>query len=365
MEDLVRAETGILETADWATGRNYFRERLEDLNARHALLMHAAVLDDAHLHAAWLKHYSGVAIAQATMAPADKPRTAAEVMAEHDAFMEQVTAVENAIDHVVDTQRQMTRDALHRLFPRITGIIGLDHLRTVLVDRSRLGLDDRTRAYEAITNASHTLGDLQRLLKSGHVVFGQGPVTEEQVTHAGEGLERAQQYFADLEVSRKATLRALKAVDSVADLSPTQGGGRFERAAQIAAASRRRTEMRGDTHEHKGGVTAGQQHAQPLQPQHPGPRSGRPERPTVSVRAYRSGVRRHLLGLLARRIARRIARRVVGGLGRHGGSAREQRVHHRSLLLGLRKRSPVASSRRASSRLTARRRLPAMRQSPA
>jgi hypothetical protein len=141
----------------------------------------------------------------------------------------------------------VTRDALQRLFPQAVGSMGMYRLRTLLTDKSRLGPDDDTRAGEATRAAARTLNGVERRLKSGYVEFGRAPVTEEEVAGARKELQRAQQFFQDLQFSRSVTLRALKVLDLVADLSPTRGGGVLGRAAKIVADSRKRTEPRAET----------------------------------------------------------------------------------------------------------------------
>ncbi|MFI8194513.1 hypothetical protein ACIF8T_38350 [Streptomyces sp. NPDC085946] len=218
-------------------GRRYIRDRLDDLAVRHALLLHAAVLHDAEQAAMTAKHRAVLTTSTATLPPADTPRTTGESLAEHDAFMAHLTAAENRIDQVLQTQRQMTRDALHRLFPRSGHALGMHELRTRLLDRSRLGLDDHTRAHQQICT---TARDLQAYFRRGHTQFGQLTVTEQDLSQARDRHHYAEQYFGDLQESRRGTLLALKALDTVAGLEPTPPGTAAERAARIAAQSRQR-----------------------------------------------------------------------------------------------------------------------------
>jgi hypothetical protein len=125
--------------------------------------------------------------------------------------------------------------------------------------------------------AARTLKDLERRLKSGYVEFGHAPVTTGDVARAREGMQHTEQFYEGMRSSRLVTLRALKALDSVADLSPTQGGGVLGRAAQIAADSRKRTAPARAAQE-TGGPRAGpvaqrMQHEQHVHQQQPGIRS--------------------------------------------------------------------------------------------
>jgi hypothetical protein len=99
--------------ADARENCTYFRQWLQELDARHALLMHATVLADARAAAATAKQQTVIAastLAQ-TSAETAPPRTAGEVWAKHEAFMAQVTAAEKRIDQTLEVQRQATRDA--------------------------------------------------------------------------------------------------------------------------------------------------------------------------------------------------------------------------------------------------------------
>lgn len=222
--------------------RRSCRDQLDTLDARHALLMHAAVLHDAEQAATTARHHAVLAASEATLHPANTPRTAADYLAEHDAFMAHVTAAEDRIDHVLQTQRQMTRDALQRLLPRSGRARALPELRTQLLERSWLGLDDYHRAHQQIHVTAHALREAEAAFSSGPTPFGRPAVTEEDVTRARDRHRHARQYFSDLRESRRATLLALNALDAVAGLAPTLPGPMAERAARIAAQSRRRAQ---------------------------------------------------------------------------------------------------------------------------
>ncbi|MEU6071915.1 hypothetical protein ABZ864_47730 [Streptomyces sp. NPDC047082] len=227
--------------ADALDSHAYLRKRLEDLNARHALLMHGAVLDDAEQDAKRAHHQAVVAASTATLSPASNEPSTWDT--EHDAFMEQVTAAEKAIGEVLDEQRQLTRDALHRLFPKaVGGSWAMYQLRTRLVDGSGLGIDHDFDASRAVTAAHRTHGDLEGRFKSKHIGFGDLPVTEEEVDAARARVERAETELADLRTSRTFTLRALRAVKTVADRAPTEPGEIAARAQRITALSRKRAQ---------------------------------------------------------------------------------------------------------------------------
>lgn len=78
---------------------------------------------------------------------------------------------------------------------------------------------------------------------TGRAEFGRPAVTEENITKARDRRQYAQQYFNDLRESRRVTLLALKALDTVAALAPTPPGKVAERAAGITAQSRQRAQL--------------------------------------------------------------------------------------------------------------------------
>ncbi|MGW9029017.1 hypothetical protein ACWGQ5_33780 [Streptomyces sp. NPDC055722] len=225
--------------ADARDNVRYFQQWLEELNARHAVLMHGSILADAEAAATTAKQQAVIAFSEATEAAA--PRTVGERLAMEEAFVARVDAAEEGIDQVLGIQRQLTRDARQRLYPQTAGSWSVRDLRTLLVDRGPIGQQGYTEAYEAVGAAARALSSLEERLGSGYVDFGSPAVTKEQVEQARQKHERAEQYFADVSISRPVTLRALKAVDSVAGLRPTRGGGVLGYAAQIAADSRNRT----------------------------------------------------------------------------------------------------------------------------
>ncbi|MFG3207358.1 hypothetical protein [Streptomyces sp. NPDC048192] len=217
-------------------------QELEELTAQHALLMHAHVMADAETAAVAARHDAIVAAAQASeQMPA--PRTSAEIVAGHEAFMASVNAAEDRIAHTLGTQRQITRDALHRLFPQHTGHSGVHHLRTQLIDRAGLGFAAYNAAWNAIGDTARTLESLEAAYRSNTVEFGRPPVTAEQVEQARTAAEDARPYFGDLKRSRALTLRAVKALDGAAGLEPSPSDSIAQRAARITQQSLKRAQQ--------------------------------------------------------------------------------------------------------------------------
>ncbi|WP_330342657.1 hypothetical protein [Streptomyces sp. NBC_00557] len=234
--------------ADARGGRAYARHRLEDLDARHAVLWHGLALVDAQHAAQRARHVGAVAAAQATLSPADQPPpTMQQVLAEHDAFNAydtQLQTVREHIDHILAEQRQATRDALHRLLPRTVGRRAMARLRTQLVDNSPLGRNAELKAIRALFAANAEFETLQARFTNGTPQPGRPPVTENEVHEAQGRLRQAERELAELRSARLDTLRALDALDSVADLTPTPATGSAARATQITAESRARTHSR-------------------------------------------------------------------------------------------------------------------------
>ncbi|MFE2850208.1 hypothetical protein ACFXJO_03645 [Streptomyces lavendulae] len=256
MDDLVRAHTRMVvahaaaaaQGVGWLNGqprdpaeaaaadlRDYFEQRLKDLNGRHCVLMHGSVLDEAEAAAVQAKHQAVVNAAQATL-PLTPRTTTAETEADHEAFMAHVTTAEQRIDEVLAEQRQHARNALQRHFPQTA----MHELRIRLVDRAGLGPDSYQQTYQAIRDTSLALQDLSSRLAGRAVEFGQSPVTAEQVAAASARHAAAKQRLEDLMVSQPRTLEALNALDRITGLAPTGPEGRAARAAQITAQSRER-----------------------------------------------------------------------------------------------------------------------------
>lgn len=215
---------------------------LEELTAEHALLMHAHVMADAEAAAVAARHDAIVAAAQASE-QMPTPRTSAEILAYHEAFMARVNAAEDRIAHTLGAQRQITRDAMHRLFPQHTGHSGVHHLRTQLIDRAGLGFAAYNAAWNAIGDTARTLESLQAAYRSNTVEFGRPPVTAQQVEQARTAAEDARPYFDDLKRSRSLTLRALKALDGAAGLEPSSSDSIAQRAARITRQSLKRAQQ--------------------------------------------------------------------------------------------------------------------------
>ncbi|WP_351234784.1 hypothetical protein [Streptomyces sp. NPDC002133] len=240
------------------------QRELDQLTARHAMLMHGSVLADAEEAGQTAAREAVVAAAQATEPPPGQRRTVAYDLQIQDAFMAHVNAAEDGIAHTLHEQRQLARDALHRLFPQTSGSSGLNRLRTELVEHSGLGTDAYNGAYHASGEARRKLWNLQSRLDSGYMEFGRPPVTGEQVKQVRLHLKAMEERFDALRVSRPTTLRAVQALDSVKALHPSAGGGIAARAAQIADQSRERTRQPAATPARNEPTT----HAQHQQHQH-------------------------------------------------------------------------------------------------
>jgi hypothetical protein len=219
---------------------NNLHEHLNDLTARHALLMHASVLADAEAAAVPAAHAAILAAAQ-TADTMPRPSTAAELAADHKAFMAQVNVAEDRIAQTLGTQRQLTRDALHRIFPQVVDSSSQHRLRTQLVEHSGLGLDAYNGAFRALRDTERTLESLEAGYQGDTVEFGRPPVDAEQVEAARAAVQRAESRFDDVQTSRPLTLRALKALKGAAGLEPSDPDTVAARAARIAAQSRERT----------------------------------------------------------------------------------------------------------------------------
>lgn len=215
---------------------------LDELTAHHALLMHASVLADAEAAAVPASHAAVVAAAQASEAH-PRPTTAGELIAGQEAFMAHVNAAEDRIAETLDAQRQLTRDALHRIFPQAVTSSGLHMVRTQLVEHSGLGLDAYNRAYRATRETGRTLEGLEARYNSGTVEFGRLPVTAEQVDQARAAVKKADTHFADLQRSHPLTLRAARTLDGAARLDPSPSDSLAARAARLTAQFRERTRL--------------------------------------------------------------------------------------------------------------------------
>ncbi|MFJ5635270.1 hypothetical protein ACIQF5_21865 [Streptomyces goshikiensis] len=255
MDDLVRAHTNLAvaqaaaaqppadprdpDEATEADRRDYFEQRLKELNNRHTVLMHGSVLAEAEAAAKQAKHQAFVDAAQATL-PRTPRTTLSETEADHEAFTAHITVAEERIEQALDEQRQHARNALARHFPTAAGNRAIGQLRTRLMDRAGLGLDSYRQAHRAVRDASRAVHDLKSRLASGRTGFGESPVTAEQVAEATARHTAAEQHFDDLAVSQARTLEALNALGRVSTLAPTGPEGRAALIAQITAQSRER-----------------------------------------------------------------------------------------------------------------------------
>jgi hypothetical protein len=218
-------------------------QQVAELTARHAALMHGSILADAEEAVQKAEHQAIVNAVQATLPPASSPRsTVAEVLQEHEALQEHFNAAKAQIDAVLDEQRQLARDALHRLLPEAAGEWGMEQLRTVLIGYSGLSMDAVAEAELAATAAAREASDLQSRLNQP-AAPGEQPVASERVAAARARSGRAEERLSDLTTSRPVTLRALKALRSTQDLPPSETilAQVAQRAARIVAQSRQRT----------------------------------------------------------------------------------------------------------------------------
>ncbi|MFJ8035993.1 hypothetical protein [Streptomyces sp. NPDC096032] len=220
-------------------------QELEELTARHALLLHASVLADAEAAAEPAKHAAVVA-AQATEAR-PRPGTAAEMAAAEDAFMAHVTGVEDRIAETLAEQRRLTREALQRIFPYAVTSTGRHTVRRNLLENSGLSLDAYHHAYRAIGESARKMESVTAAYRSGAVSFGRPPVSQDDVEQTRAALQRAETRFADLRISRPNTLRALRALDRAVHHEPSGPEAPAARAARIAAQSRERSKTTAPT----------------------------------------------------------------------------------------------------------------------
>jgi hypothetical protein len=218
--------------------RNHLRERLHTLDNRHAMLMHGSVLADAEDAAEAAKYQLMVAAGQSTQPPPSPWDWEA-----HKVFVAELEAGEQRIADVLADQRQLTRDALAELFPKLSGPYGLHTLRFDVVERAGLGVEEYNRAREAINTARRRLTDLESRFRRGLADFGNRPVTHTDVERERDTVQAAVQHFDDLNISRPITWRAMKAMDSVEGLTASSSIGLATRAARIAEKSRERAQQ--------------------------------------------------------------------------------------------------------------------------
>ncbi|MFF3958498.1 hypothetical protein ACFYY1_35575 [Streptomyces sp. NPDC001890] len=216
---------------------------LNELNAQHALLMHASVMAEAEDAGVRARHDAIDSAAHITEAILSRPHTTDEIQAGQKKFMAHVNEAENGIAQTLGAQRQLTRDALHRLFPHINTSRGLHQLRSQLIDHSGLGFGAYNEAWQAIGETGQTLEDLEARYRSGIVEPGSPPVTAEDVVRARTSMQEANDYFTGLRRSRPLTLRAVQVLDGVAGLEPSSPDSIAGRLNQITALSRQRAQQ--------------------------------------------------------------------------------------------------------------------------
>ncbi|MET8682199.1 hypothetical protein ABZW18_32660 [Streptomyces sp. NPDC004647] len=200
---------------------NDLRSTLTNLDAQHAALTYLSVLADA-------EHAAESALALVITTEHEKrarPTAGRYTREENDAWGAALEAGERAITDIVSAQRRLTRDALHRLFPRQAGPDGGRALRRQMIDNAGLGGEEFQRVYDRIPIARRHLDQLQRSYNSPHVEFGKAPVTAAQVDQAREHLKHTEHRFENLRRDRPATLRAVRLLEAVMELKPTPTGG--------------------------------------------------------------------------------------------------------------------------------------------
>ncbi|RNG38006.1 hypothetical protein [Streptomyces botrytidirepellens] len=238
MEQLVQMSVTLTEvTSKHGQPPPYFQhwhtacqKHLNELNSRHALLMHATVLAEAEVAADAAKQMAARIATEPPLLPdpGGRPRTAEAIQ---EAYMEEV----NAVDQALNEQRQLTRDAMHHLFPHAVGTSGLHLLREKLIHNSGLDSGTYERALQAVGDAQRELGARQSRLNSGYRESGSVPMTTEHVEHARTEFHNVKRRHDDLLVSLLVGTRAMKALERVVDLPPSKPDGIAARTARIAA----------------------------------------------------------------------------------------------------------------------------------
>ncbi|WP_331725930.1 hypothetical protein [Streptomyces sp. NBC_00470] len=227
--------------------RTDVHQELTELNSRHALLMHASVLADAEKAAEQARQHAIATAARAIDVTHDRPVTTGAEPSGHEAFMTQVHAAEHRIARTLETQRLLTRDAMHRLFPQTAHSSSLHDLRARLIDHSGLGIDAEFEASRAVVAAEDRLARLLAPAREGTVDPGRAPGSEQERAAARETVREAESAFRDLERSRAMTLRAVRVLDGAAGLEPSSSDAAAALGARIAEQSRRRAQRTGPT----------------------------------------------------------------------------------------------------------------------
>lgn len=212
MDSLVHAETTLTEESATAGPERFahaesqarrlhtdLHQELDELNARHALLMHTYVLAEAEAAGKTASQHAIITAAQATETAHGRPRTTEEMHTTHKALMTEVNAAEDRIARTLGEQRQLTRDALHRLFPQTVSSFGLHQLRSQLIDHSGLGLDAYNKAWHAIGATAQNLERLEARYRNGITGPDRAPVTAKQLEQARTTAQEAEAYFTELQ----------------------------------------------------------------------------------------------------------------------------------------------------------------------
>ncbi|MGW6144407.1 hypothetical protein [Streptomyces sp. NPDC055140] len=204
---------------------------IQELNAHHALLLHASLLADAEAAAEQARRNAIVSLHEEF-----EHQLGGWNPQRQDSYMARLRAVEDEIGQVLLQQRQLTRDALHRLSPLTKSRRGLDSLRgSVLL---RAGLDqpsyDNAWAEQARRAQEFDRTQMQQLAqKRGEVRGIKRRVTPSDVETARAQADQARTRCDALRSSSAPTHRALAVLSGVVSLSVTGTDQAVELAARI------------------------------------------------------------------------------------------------------------------------------------
>lgn len=259
MADLVRADTRVAQTrahaANWVNGRppdpgeaqaiderDRCANRLDELHAHHAALMHGGLLAAAEVAARIARHHAAAAAAQATLALPAQSQASGSSVNEHDAFIAQIGTADARIHDVLEGQRQLCVNALHRCLPEAAEPRGMNQLRSQVLEHAGLGFDAQSKAARRVSEASQTVIDLEEALQEAGSSVDHARVTIGQVDEAGTSLRSAEQAFAERLADQQDTRAALAALEGVATRPPSDQGGVAARVARFVAQIGRRAQ---------------------------------------------------------------------------------------------------------------------------
>ncbi|WP_326581775.1 hypothetical protein OIE69_44125 (plasmid) [Actinacidiphila glaucinigra] len=245
MDDLSRAshqlnrlthpETGMAPQEDLTEdgARGWFNAccvHLAELDAEHAMLMYAHLLASARDEAKPALHRLGVAAAEAT--------AGLGVDEGNRQFSERLRAIETGIDETVAAQAQLARNALHRCIPQIKPTIGWRSLlEQRLIRKPGLGPDAFEMTWRTLRRFEN---DLDVLTRRAQAKREGDLVTPEQLQDAQSRVTRLRGDVAALRTSMPTTRRALKALQDVMELAPTDTFSVAARLSKIIADSQKR-----------------------------------------------------------------------------------------------------------------------------